>query len=331
MLLVFGSLIAATRFLSIDLAVFGAIALLLLRSVSYGQQFQSSYQTIVECAPYLDMLDELRALYVSHTTVDGSLVLEGVSRIDLVDVTYSYDDQVDALAGVSASFHKGEVVGIVGPSGSGKSTLSQLLLRLRDPTRGEIRVDGTSAAQYTLSSWYRHVSLVPQDPRLIYGSVLENIAFFDPTVGRAEAEAAAHAASLQDVIESLDQGYETLLGPPFRDLSGGQIQRIGIARALARGADVIVLDEPTSALDVHSEANIQTALENLRGSALVLIIAHRLSTLSICDRILVLNKGAVESIGTLTEVAQSSQFFRRALDTGTLDIGPGASGAVPTS
>ena len=122
------------------------------------------------------------------------------------------------------------------------------------------------------------------------------------------------------MIRSLDKGYDTRIGPAFRDLSGGQIQRIGIARALARGADILVLDEPTSALDVHSEAVIQATLESLRGHALVLIIAHRLSTLSICDRILVLRDGAVETIGTLADVSERSDFFRRALEAGTLEV-----------
>ena len=196
-----------------------------------------------------------------------------------------------------------------------------MLLRLREPTRGSILVNGTPAEEYTLSSWYRKVSLVPQDSRLLHGSVAENIAFFDATIGRDEVEAAAQAAGVHDVIMSLPQGYETPVGPSFRDLSGGQIQRVGIARALVRNADVVVLDEPTSALDVHSEAVIQATIEALRGKALVVIIAHRLSTLSICDRIIVLDNGRLESVGSLAEVAERSPYFRRALEVGTLEIG----------
>jgi ABC-type multidrug transport system fused ATPase/permease subunit len=321
MLLVIGILFSAQSFGSVDIVKLGAIALLLVRSLSFGQSLQGSYQNVVDGIPYLDRLENLRDLYNEHATHDGSLLLETVRGLELDNVTYSYDGHVNALGGVSASFNVGEIVGIVGPSGGGKSTLSQILLRLREPTNGDVKVDGVSAREYKLSSWYRHVSLVPQDPRLFHTSVANNISLFDKHITPEDIVEAAKAAGVHDVIEALDDGYETRIGPAFRDLSGGQIQRVGIARALARGSQILVLDEPTSALDVHSEAVIQATLEGLRGHALVLIIAHRLSTLSICDRIMVLRDGEVETIGTLSEVSERSDFFKRALEAGTLDVG----------
>jgi ABC-type multidrug transport system fused ATPase/permease subunit len=322
LLLIVAILVVSRAIGSIEVGVLGAIALLLLRSVSFGQQLQSAYQTVLEYNPYVDALDELDAHYEMHTTRDGTIALEAIHTVDLDDLTYCYDEGDDpAVDSLSVRLRCGDIVGVVGRSGSGKSTLSQLLLRLRVPTRGSILVNGTPAEEYTLSSWYRNVSLVPQDSRLMHGSVEENITFFDTSIGHDEVEAAARSAGVHDVIMSLPQGYETSVGPSFRDLSGGQIQRIGIARALARNADVMVLDEPTSALDVHSEAVIQSTIEALRGKALVVIIAHRLSTLSICDRIIVLDNGRLESIGSLADVAERSPYFRRALEVGTLDIG----------
>jgi ATP-binding cassette, subfamily B, bacterial len=305
---------------SIDIVKLGTIALLLIRAMSYGSGLQGAYQNVIDGTSYLERLEVMRATYRSRETRDGTHVLETVRTLELDNVMYSYDGQVDAVAGVSAQFHVGEVVGIVGPSGGGKSTLSQLLLRLREPTGGDILVDGQSAADFKLSSWYRHVTLVPQDPRLFHATVAENISLLDRKLSREQIVDAAKAAGMHDVIESLDHGYDTRVGPAFRDLSGGQIQRIGIARALVRGAHILVLDEPTSALDVHSEAIIQSTLESLRGHALVVIIAHRLSTLSICDRIMVMRDGAVETLGTLAEAAEQSEFFRRALEAGTLEI-----------
>ncbi len=323
LLLIVGALGVAQGIHSVNLTQFGAIALLMLRSMSFGQQLQSSYQGFVDCMPYVEKLEAVRVEYQAHQTRDGHVSLEAVHGLELDHVRFSYDGRVDALKDVSASFPLGEIVGIVGPSGSGKSTLSQLILRLREPTGGRVIVNDTAASDYTFASWYRHVSLVPQDPRLLHATVAENIAFLDPRIGHEEVVAAAKAAGVHEVIESLQQGYDTMIGPAFRDLSGGQIQRVGIARALARGAQVLVLDEPTSALDVHSEGVIQATLETLRGTVLVMIIAHRLSTLSICDRILVLQGGEVETIGTLSEVSERSEFFRRALDAGTLEIGVG--------
>jgi ABC-type multidrug transport system fused ATPase/permease subunit len=319
-LLVIGGLAVAPHLTTISVAEIGMIALLLLRSVSNGSAAQSAYQTFLDCMPYVEKLEDMRAVYVSNATSDGTIPLETVHRLDLQEVGFSYDGEVQALDRVSATFHLGEIVGIVGPSGSGKSTLSQLLLRLREPTRGSIVADGEPAPEFTLSSWYRSVSLVPQDPLLFHATVADNIAFLDPTIEHAQIVEAATAAGLHEVIEGLDKGYDTLIGPAFRDLSGGQIQRIGIARALVRRPKVLVLDEPTSALDVHSEGVIQSSLEALKGQVLVIVIAHRLSTLSICDRILVLRQGKVETMGTLEEVSVRSDFFRRALDAGTLEI-----------
>jgi ABC-type multidrug transport system fused ATPase/permease subunit len=321
MLLIVGALASANHLFSVDVAVIGGVALLLVRCLAYGQQMQFSLQVLADAGPYLDHLDTMRETYASHPQVDGTVQLEDVKTLHFEDVTFSYDGEVDALSHLTATFRRGEIVGIVGPSGSGKSTFTQLLLRLREPTMGRILVDGIDASELTLASWYWHVSLVPQDPRLLHGTIFDNIAFFDPRIGEDVVERAARAAGIHEVITGLRDGYNTTVGPAFRDLSGGQIQRIGIARALARSADVLVLDEPTSALDVHSEAKIQDALASLRDSALVIVIAHRLSTLSICDRILVLNNGAIETIGTLEAVSQSSDFFRRAMDAGTLDIG----------
>jgi ABC-type multidrug transport system fused ATPase/permease subunit len=328
MLLVVGALAAARGWRTIDVAAFGGIALLLLRSLSFGQQLQNAYQNYIEAIPFVEKLEDVRAMYRANATRDGTIVLEAVHNVELDEVRFSYGGGVEALAGVSASFTVGEIVGIVGPSGSGKSTLSQLILRLREPTGGGIRVNRTPASDYTLASWYRHVSLVPQDPRLLHTTVAENIAFLDRSITRRQVIEAARAAGVHEVIEDLEHGYETMIGPAFRDLSGGQIQRIGIARALARGAQVLVLDEPTSALDVHSEGVIQASLEALRGRVLVLIIAHRLSTLSICDRVLVLREGHVETIGSLADVSERSDFFRRALDAGTLEIGAGERPAI---
>ena len=320
LLLVVLTVLLASSSDTLELSALGAIALLLIRRLSYGQQLQGSWQTVLDSPPYLEKLEESRARYQATKVVDGGATLEAVSTISFRDVAYRYGEDENALAGVELDLRVGEVVGVVGPSGAGKSTLAQLLLRLRQPTGGELLVNGDGADDYSLSSWHRHVALVPQEPRLFHASVAENIAFLDADMTMDQIVAAAKGAGVHDVIEELPDGYDTLVGPAFRDLSGGQIQRVGIARALARNAEVLVLDEPTSALDVHSEALIHDTLSRLHGEALVVIIAHRLSTLSICDRLVVMNRGVVESTGTLSHVLATNEFFRLAMDLGTLDV-----------
>jgi ATP-binding cassette, subfamily B, bacterial len=320
LLLVVVSVLFASSVDDVELSSLGAIALLLVRSLSYGQQLQGAYQQVLDSTPFLERLEESRERYRNTKVPDGGVILEGIDTLAFRNVGYSYDEDVEALVDVEFELRRGEVVGMVGPSGAGKSTIAQLLLRLRQPSAGHLEVNGEPADQYSLSSWHRHVTIVPQEPRLFHATVAENIAFLDPALSREDIIEAAKGAGVHDVIMELREGYETLVGPAFRDLSGGQIQRIGIARALARKAEVLVLDEPTSALDVHSEALIHDTLARLHGEALVVIIAHRLSTLSICDRLVVMHRGRVEAMGTLSQVLETNEFFRRAMDLGTLDV-----------
>jgi ABC-type multidrug transport system fused ATPase/permease subunit len=184
MLLVVVSLGVAESLHGLDLAVVGAVILLLTRSMSFGNQLQNAYQTYLDSTPYVLKLEEIRGMYLEHATVDGTVALEAMHEFELRDVRYSYDGEVEALAGVSVSFNRGEIVGIVGPSGGGKSTLSQVILRLRMLTGGSIFVNRVPAEDYTLASWYRHISLVPQDPRLMHASVADNIAFLDESISR---------------------------------------------------------------------------------------------------------------------------------------------------
>lgn len=315
MLLVVAVIVFARRMSGVDVAQVGAIALLLLRTLNYGQQLQSGYQNIVGTVPYVEDLNRARQRFRMDAISTTGDEVPAVERLDFQGVCYSYDGEANALDGVSFAARAGELIGVAGPSGGGKSTLSQILLRLRVPDSGQVLINGRIAEEYALDSWYRRISYVPQDPRLLHASVAENISMFDPDVEMSEVKDAARAAGIHEVIESLPEGYNTLIGPAFRDLSGGQIQRIGIARALARRAEVLILDEPTSALDVQSEAIIQDTLLELKGKVLLIVIAHRLTTLTICDKLLVMRHGRVESFGEHDEAYQTSEFLQAAAAT----------------
>lgn len=302
---------------------FGAATLILLRGLGYGQQLQSAYQRYSEAYPFVTLLDEINSHYESNAATYGSHPVESVDEVELRGVTYRYDDEHVALQDVSLRLYAGDRLGIVGPSGAGKSTLAQVLLRLRSAEAGEIHINGISLSEVSTESWFRLVSYVPQDVRLFHGTVAENIAFFRPFVDHAMVRDAATRAGIAAVIESLPQGYDTLIGPTTRDLSGGQIQRIGIARALAGRPRLLVLDEPTSALDQDSERIVHDALDGLEPGTIVVIIAHRPSTIRFCNRIAVIDRGRVAADGDAQFVAATNQFFARLMQ-GDEDAAPGS-------
>lgn len=297
----------------LDVARVGVAGLLLLRSLSYGQSIQTGWQSIENSRPYIEQVGDAIEMYLSRTPSRGVHRIQRLGDLELTDVSYAYDDAAPALNGIHLVISSGETLGIVGPSGSGKSTLAQILLGLRAPSTGTYVAAGVPAIDIDADDWFRLVTLVPQHPQLLRGTVTENIIFYRGSVSSADAREAAVAAGLHDEIEALPAGYDTLVGDAIRDLSGGQRQRLGIARALAGHPQLLVLDEPTSALDALSEARIQGALSALRGRMSIVIIAHRLSTLNHCDRLLVLEGGYVQALDTPKVVMEENDFYRDAV------------------
>jgi ABC-type multidrug transport system fused ATPase/permease subunit len=295
-----------------DVANLGAVVLLLVRSLSYSQGVQTTIQSVSELAPYIEGLDRELALYRENEVTRDGAPLPSFTGLQFSHVGFEYLPDRPVLTDVSFDIERGESIGIIGPSGSGKSTLVQLLLRLRAPQRGDYLVAGRPASEYDMGEFYRHFVFVPQDNRLFHGTVAENIAFFRPGIDRAGVERAARMAHLHDEIMEFDHGYDLVIGSGASDISGGQRQRLGLARALASRPSVLVLDEPTSALDMKSESLIQQTLLELKGELTLFVIAHRMSTLNICDRLLVLNAGQVEAFGIPAELQTTSPFYREA-------------------
>jgi ATP-binding cassette subfamily B protein len=207
---------------------------------------------------------------------------------------------------------------VIGPSGAGKSTLVQILLRLRAPLGGRYIVNGESAERYEMGDWHRRVAYVPQEPRLLHASVTENIRYFRDVDDEA-IERAARLARIHEDIMSWPEGYGTIVGPRADAVSGGQQQRICLARALVGRPEVLILDEPTSALDPHSESLIQESLTALRDELTLFIIAHRMSTLDICDRVMVIIDGRLVAFDTTDLLKSENAYYRSAsaLATGT--------------
>jgi ABC-type multidrug transport system fused ATPase/permease subunit len=217
------------------------------------------------------------------------------------------------LQGISFAIMPNEIIGIVGPSGAGKSTLVQLLLGLRDADEGRILAGGRDISAFDRAEWARKVTFVPQAAHLIAGTIAENIRFFRDGMTQEDVERAARLAHLHDDVEGFPERYERQVGKQGGHLSGGQQQRLCIARALIEEPEVLILDEPTSALDVRSEHLVRDTLRSLKDRMTVIVIAHRLSTLAICDRIMVIKDGELKAFDTPSALEQSSDFYREAL------------------
>ena len=212
------------------------------------------------------------------------------------DVAFDYGG-APVLDGIDLEVRAGEVVAIVGRTGTGKSTLVDLVLRFHDPTRGAIEIDGVDLRDLERASFLEHVALVTQEPFLFDESLMENIRYGRPGATDDEVRAAAAAASADEFIEGLPEGYDTLAGEFGLRLSGGQRQRVTIARAILADASILVFDEATSALDAQTERAVQTAIDGLRGQRTIFIVAHRLSTIQHADRIVVLEEGRIVETG----------------------------------
>ena len=229
------------------------------------------------------------------------------------DVRFAYPTRADApvLDGLSFHVKPGEKVALVGPSGAGKSTIFHLILRFYDPLSGSVTFDGVNLPDADPAELRGRIALVPQDAVVFAASVRENIRFGRPDASDAEIERAAEAAHAAEFIVRMPQGYETQVGERGIMLSGGQRQRIAIARAILREAPLLLLDEATSALDAESETLVQQALTELMQTRTTIVIAHRLATVQSCDRILVLDHGRVDAIGTHAELSGQGGLYAR--------------------
>ena len=292
-------------------AALGAIVLLLVRSTRSGQQGLATYQGLAQTLPFIELTQETARRYAESSPPEGEVPLPAVQTLAFEDVSYAYRSNRPVLSEVSFEVSRGEVVGIIGPTGAGKSTLIQILLQLRRPQQGRYLVNGIPAELLVRSDWHTRVVYVPQEPRLLHASVAENIRF-ERELEDGAVERAARLAHIHEEIMQWPQGYDTIVGPRADAVSGGQQQRLCLARALVAKPEVLVLDEPTSALDPSSEALIQESLNGLKHEVTLFIIAHRMSTLDICDRVMVIKDGRLTAFDTIELLRRHNAYYRSA-------------------
>lgn len=268
--------------------------------INIYQRANASINRIIEIT---EAVPEIKTPSNAH---NPSLV-EG--EISLENVTLTYDSDLVYLDDISIRIPKGQVLGIVGPVGSGKSSFAKLLLRIWDPQKGRVMMDGVDLREWNLKTLRQSIGFVPQDTFLFSTSIAENISFAKPSATKEEIEKIAEMVQIKSEIERFPKGFETVVGERGVTLSGGQRQRVSIARALLIDPPVMVFDDPLSAVDTSTEDAIIKTLKPVIKGKTVIIIAHRVSAMSLADRIIVLDKGRIVEDGTQSELMKLNGYY----------------------
>ncbi len=295
-------------------AAAGAVYLILFYATFVGTSLEESFEFIRLISRAVGRCAKFAGIVATEPDiVDVPMAPDMVvprGRVEFRSLRFAYRDGAPLFEGLDLRMEPGEHVGLVGPSGSGKTTLTKLLLRFADRDGGAIEIDGQDIARVTQHSLRRHIAYVPQDPQMLHRTVAENICYglelpCGPDMDLVRT--VGSAACVEEFVQRLPAGYDTVVGERGMKLSGGQRQRVAIAQAMAKGAKVLVLDEATSALDSESESLVQEALWRLMEGTTALVVAHRLATIARLDRIVVLEHGRVVEQGTHAELLSAGR------------------------
>ena len=312
MLWVGGQDVLAGRMTPGELAAFVFYALIVASSLGFLSEVIGDLQRAAGATERLMELLEAES-EITDPIYPKSLPSLVRGSVEINDLHFCYPSRPDSLALQAVNLHiePGMTMALVGPSGAGKSTLLELLLRFYDPFQGSIRFEGIDLRSLTLQELRQHIAFVPQQPTLFSANVWENLRYGKPDASKQQMLAAIRNANAEDFLNKLPQGFDSFLGEQGVRLSGGQSQRLAIARAILRDPKLLLLDEATSALDAESERMVQEALLRLMQGRTTIVIAHRLSTVIHADQIAMMNNGSVIALGTHQQLLRTSQLYNR--------------------
>jgi ABC-type multidrug transport system fused ATPase/permease subunit len=297
-----------------NLISFAATLYLIQKIFTYLESGQNSLNAIGELVPYAQNVKEFKQLLAENAETTNTATKPFIFKdsLEFKSVELAYHERAQVLRGMNFTVMRGQTVALVGPSGAGKTSVADLTLRLFRPTGGAVLLDGVNIEDISITEWRTNLGYVAQDVFLLNGSIEDNIRFYNEDLTHDEIVKASKQASIYDFIQTLPEGFATMVGDRGVLLSGGQRQRVALARALARKPKLLILDEATSALDSESERAIQESIQALHGTITVLIIAHRLTTVQDADIILVLDKGQIVEKGAPKQLLadQTSYFYR---------------------
>jgi ATP-binding cassette, subfamily B, bacterial MsbA len=298
--------------LGIFIADFSVLLLALLRILINIGNMVTGKNALDNFFPSFEQIDGLRRLARDNRQVSGSIDFNGFKRgIVIENLAFSFPDKADILNNLNMQIPKGKMIAIVGESGGGKSTLIDVIMGFNEPTGGCIHIDGTPLALFDIKSYRSRIGYVPQESVLFNMSVRDNLLWAKEDSTQQELETACRLANALEFIKELPAGYDTVVGDRGVRLSGGQVQRIALARAVLRQPEILILDEATSSLDTRSERIIQNAIENIAKETTIIAIAHRLSSIVAADHIYLLERGRVVEEGTYEDLTRLGGKFEK--------------------